>query len=159
MSEQYIYNFLRGGGLTRAGALGAMGNLGYESRFKPNNVEDRCPISDFDYTLNVDNHIIPKGEFVADSYGYGLAQWTYSTRKARLYELTVERGLSISDEAAQMELLLEELRNDFPKLYSFLCTTTDMYEATRRFCVDFENPLYPNVDARYQIACECANKP
>ena len=160
MSEQTIYQTLRKGGLSRAGALGMMGNMGWESGFHPNNVENRCPLSDEDYTSNVNAGRIPREEFIRDAYGYGLCQWTYSSRKAGLYDLAKKKGVSIADEATQLEYCLTELKSgEYAALYSFLCETTDMLQATDKICRFYERPAVNNVGDRYKIACECANKP
>ena len=98
MDRQKLYMFLRINGLTSAGACGLMGNLGWESNFRTNNVEDRCPLSDEDYTWNVDQGIIGREDFIRDAYGYGLPQFTFWSRKAGLYDLAKSRGVSIADE-------------------------------------------------------------
>lgn len=159
MSQFTIYRALRDGGLSEAGAYGVMGNIGAESAFKSNNVEDRSSLSDFDYTHNVDVGIISKERFSRDSYGYGLAQWTYFTRKAALYDFAKwEKGTSISDEQMQVEFLLKELKTEYSGLYNFLCQTNDIYEATSKVCWDYENPAIKNVDARYEIALDCKSR-
>ena len=101
MSEQTIYNALRNGGFSHAGACAMMGNMYCESLLKSNNVENRCSMSDSDYTWNVDHGNISKWQFMTDSYGYGLCQWTYHTRKEALYLFAKELGVSISDEWIQ----------------------------------------------------------
>ena len=163
MSESTIYHFLRNAGMTRAGALGFMGNMGYESAFRSNNVEDRYHINtgrtDEQYTAAVDNGSYSKDSFVGDAYGYGLCQWTYNTRKAGLYDYAKKKGVSISNEMMQLEYLLIELKRDFSSLFSYLCSCDSMHDATSKVCWQFENPLVKNVGDRYQIACQCANKP
>lgn len=168
MSEAVIYRALRKAGLSRAGALGIMGNIGAESAFRSNNVEDRCPISDELYTAGVDNGTYSRDQFMRDpdpvtgksqAYGYGLCQWTYYTRKAELYDLAKARGTSIADIGTQIELLITELKRDYPNLYSFLRSCESLYDATQRFCDEFERPYYSNVADRFRIAVRCANEP
>ena len=55
MSEQTIYNALRAGGLSPAGACAMMGNMYCESGLRSDNVQDNCAMGDSDYTWNVDN--------------------------------------------------------------------------------------------------------
>ncbi len=155
MERQKLYMFLRINGLTPAGACGLMGNLGAESGFQCNNVENRCSMSDEDYTWNVDRGTIGREQFIRDTFGYGLAQWTFWSRKAGLYDLAKSRGAGIADENIQLDWLLTELTRDYPKLYEYLCRTEDLYEATERCCREYEQPAVNNVDDRYRIAKEC----
>lgn len=158
MAERDMYLVFRKGGMSRAGALGMLGNIGAESNFQSNIVESRCPMSSFDYTYNVDALIISRDEFARDAYGYGLIQWTYYTRKEALYDFAYMAMESIGDEFTQCQFILRELQTDFKELFQFLCTTDDMYEATRRICVEYERPAINNIDTRYAIACRCANE-
>ena len=84
MNERLIWDKLLAAGLTPAGAAGLMGNLKAESGLNPKNLqnsfEKKLGMSDADYTAAVDCGAY--GSFVTDGAGYGLAQWTYSSRKA-----------------------------------------------------------------------------
>ena len=46
------------------------------------------------------------GNFVVDGW-YGLAQWTYHSRKAALLAYVQERGVSVGDLAAQLQFLMQ----------------------------------------------------
>lgn len=63
-----------------------MGNLYAESGLMPNNLQNtynnKLGKTDAEYTAAVDNGSY--GNFVKDSAGYGLAQWTYWSRKQAL---------------------------------------------------------------------------
>ncbi len=50
--------------------------------------------TDAEYTAAVDNGY---GNFVKDSAGYGLAQWTYWSRKQALFNHAKQAGVSIAD--------------------------------------------------------------
>ena len=52
-------------------------------------------MTDKQYTKAVDNGTYTN--FIHDSAGYGLAQWTYWSLKEDLYNLCKERNKSISD--------------------------------------------------------------
>lgn len=52
-------------------------------------------MTDEQYTKAVDNGTYTN--FIHDSAGYGLAQWTYLSLKEDLYNLCKERNKSISD--------------------------------------------------------------
>ena len=152
MSEKTIYQTLRDGGLSPCGACAMMGNMWAESGLRSNNVQDNCPMSDSDYTYNVDNRIISKWQFETDRYGYGLCQWTLDSRKDALYLFAKAKGVSISDEQIQCEFCLKELREDFDSLYKYLCTTEDLPKATERICAEFERPAVNNFSARINAA-------
>lgn len=157
MSELTIYQHLRAGGLSPAGACAVMGNMFCESAMQPNNVENRCPMSDAEYTAMVDSN--PSYDFENDydeHYGYGLCQWTWWSRKAELRKMAQERRVSISDEAMQCDLCITELIRDYHALYKQLCSCTadGMEAATAEFCRKFENPDVKNIAPRYQAAMQ-----
>ena len=87
MSEAVIWSFFKKKGLSDCGAAGLMGNLYAESGLKPDNLQNTCEkklgLSDADYTAQVDAGIYQ--DFVHDSAGYGLAQWTFWSRKQKLF--------------------------------------------------------------------------
>ena len=158
MSEKTIYQTLRDGGLSPSGACAMMGNMWAESGLKSDNVQDNCPMGDKDYTYNVEHGIISKWQFMTDSYGYGLCQWTYSTRKAELYEFAKRIGVPISDEKMQCDFCLEELRRDYSGLLGYLSITGDLPKATERICAEFERPAVNNFSARINAAKAYFNK-
>ena len=152
MSEETIYNALQAGGLSPAGACAMMGNMYCESGLKSTNVEDRCPISDSDYTYNVDRGIIPAQTFINDRYGYGLCQWTSPDRKAALLQTSIEKCCSIGNEKMQCEFCVHELKEGYPSLYKYLCDTDDLPKATERICAEFERPAVNNFAVRINAA-------
>ena len=152
MSEQTIYNALRAGGLSLAGACAMMGNMWAESGLRSNNVQDNCPMSDSDYTYNVDHGIMTKWQFETDRYGYGLCQWTLDTRKDALFLFAKAEGVSIADEQMQCAFCIKELRDDFAELYKFLCETDDLSKAAERVCAEFERPAVNNFALRINAA-------
>ena len=156
MSELTIYQHLRAGGLSPAGACAVMGNMFQESAMQPNNVENRCTMSDSEYTRAVDEGRISPDQFARDQYGYGLCQWTYWSRKTELWKMANARQVSISDEAMQCDLCLTELARDFPALYQQLCSCTAerLEAATGEFCRKYENPAVKNIGPRYQAALQ-----
>lgn len=152
MSEKSIYLILRKGGLSTAGACAVMGNMYCESLLQSNNVENRCPISDQEYTKLVD---AGGYDFERDNggyYGYGLCQWTYYTRKRELLAFARSKGVSIANEAMQVEFCLKELKRDNSGLYSYLCVAEDLFTAVSRFCKEYERPAVNNVYDRYEAA-------
>ena len=98
-TPEKIWNFLKSKGLSSCGAAGLMGNLYAESGLNPQNLqnsyEKKLGHTDASYTAAVDNGSY--GNFARDGAGYGLAQWTYHTRKAALLEYAKAAGKSIGD--------------------------------------------------------------
>lgn len=150
MSAETIYNKLRAAGLSHAGACGMLGNLMAESSLIANIAQrGMTKLTDAEYTEKYNNN---PGSCYRDGVGYGLAQWTYWTRKKELSEFAKGRGVSVGDESMQVDFIIQELRKDFSGLFSFLCTTDDLYAATDRVCREFERPAVNNVDRRYEFA-------
>ena len=136
-----IWKVLISHGYTPAGAAGAMGNLYAESALSSTNVQDGYGYSDAYYTQAVDNGTISRSKFVHDSIGYGLAQWTYWSRKAGLYDLAKAKGVSIGSLGMQLEYLLTELGSgEYGNIETILRTTRDVYTATQQFMLQFERP-------------------
>ena len=158
MSKESIYKYLKQGGLSHNGACAVMGNMYCESLLLSNNVENRCSMSDEEYTRAVDTGTISCYQFARDAFGYGLCQGTYWSRKDELWKRTVQKGTSISDEMAQCEFCIAELKRDCRYLYEFLCEDCDLYSATSRVCKEYERPAVNNIEPRYAKAKEYAEQ-
>ncbi|MCM1439564.1 MAG: phage tail tip lysozyme [Roseburia sp.] len=135
-----IWKFLKKAGFSDEGAAGIMGNLEAESGMKSNNLqnsyEKKFGMNDAQYTAAVDNGSYKN--FVHDSGGYGLAQWTYHSRKQKLYDAAKAAGKSVSDTGVQMNLLLQELAD-----YGLLDTikgSNDLKAASNLMLHKFEAP-------------------
>ena len=93
-NEEKVWNFLLSEIKNEFGVAGLMGNLNAESSFKPSNLqgayEKSLGFTDETYTTAVDNGTYTKDQFINDKAGYGLAQWTYWSRKQSLYEYVKE---------------------------------------------------------------------
>lgn len=152
MSAQTIYNQLRAAGMTHIGACAMLGNFQAESALKANNVQDGYGYTDYGYTEAVDAGAL---DFL-DGIGYGLYQLTYGPRKAGYLAYARSKGASIGSEATQVEYAVIELKKDYPGLWKYLCSTTDLYTATARVCKEFERPAINNIDERYKYAQQFA---
>ena len=101
-------------------AAGMMGNLMVESGLKSNNLqngyESKLGYTDDTYTADVDSGYRSKDEFSNDHAGYGLAQWTYNTRKAMLYDFTKAYCPSIGDFKTQICFIIFEVNKSYKKL-------------------------------------------
>lgn len=128
-------------------AAGAMGNLFAESRITAMNLQDEFEgeYNDLTYTQAVDSGDYTN--FVGDGYGYGIAQWTYYTRKAHFYYMTKACGVSISDFGTQVDLLIYELKYDFPECRAMMCAATSVADASYIFLTKFEKPDTPDEKA------------
>lgn len=98
-NEEKIWRFLKDCGLNDYGAAGLMGNLYAESGLNPKNLqntyEKKLGYTDDSYTDAVDSG--DYSNFINDSAGYGLAQWTYWSRKQALLAFCKASGASIGD--------------------------------------------------------------
>lgn len=157
MSVLTIFEQLRRAGCTVAGALGLMGNWDCESNLEACRVQgDFSPdrYLSHDYANKVDNGLISEDSFARDAKGWGLAQWTYWTRKQALLNFCRRHSISIANETAQVDFAVAELKTEYPALWSFLCNCTDdqLYTAVDRVCREYERPAINNVNARFQSA-------
>ena len=158
MSELNIYNVLRTCGLSPTGTCALMGNMKAESGciscriqgdFSGNYEKSKI------YTEQVDFGAISRSDFVncgPNGGGYGLAQWTWPKRKDNLYAFAKGAGLSIGDETMQCNFAINELQIEYKELYSYLCKTDNLYEATEKICLKYEQPAVANVKERYSYA-------
>ncbi len=113
-NETEIFNFLVKAGYSKIAAAGIMGNIKCESAFRPNNLqgayETKFNLNDDQYTAKVNSGEISKKSFYDDHAGYGLAQWTYWSRKKALYDYIMPKYKDISSLIGQCEFLVKELK-------------------------------------------------
>ena len=160
-----IYNQLRAAGVSRAGALGLLGNWKAESGLEPCRLQNDFSanrIYSHAYTADVTAGRITRAQFARDQKGYGLAQWTYfnfSTgqgRKLELYDFWKKSGKALDDVSMQVSFALHELTTEaqYAGLWQILRTTDDIWTATDKVCRLYEQPYYCNVDTRFRYAKE-----
>ena len=146
-NEERIWNYLTAAGLNACGAAGLMGNLYAESALNPRNLQNSYEKSlgytDAAYTAAVDAGTYTN--FVHDSAGYGLAQWTYWSRKQNLLDYAKSTGRSICDLNMQLEFLVKELSSY--GLLPSLKTVTSVREASNIILLQFEKPASMNTEA------------
>ena len=157
--EEKVWFTLIGEGYSPIAVAGAMGNFMQESGFRSNNLQNSYEArlgSDNEYTTKVNNGTYTKEQFVNDSAGYGLAQWTYPSRKEGLYDYAIkEKKVSIDDENMQIEYLIKEIKaKGCPKWQG----ASSIDEATRYFCVEFEGAGTPVMNNRIKFANDIYNK-
>lgn len=139
-AEEKIWNYLKEQGLSDAGAAGLMGNLYAESGLRPDNLqnsyESKLGMADAEYTELVDKGAYTN--FVRDSAGYGLAQWTFWSRKEALLAYAKAAGKSIGDLDMQLGFLMQELSTGYKAALSILKTATTVRAASDVVLVQFE---------------------
>lgn len=154
-NEQLIWNYFKSHGLNDFGTAGLMGNLYAESGLNPKNLqqtyERKLGYSDDSYTDAVDHGIYTN--FVKDSAGYGIAQWTFWSRKQALFSFAKSREKSIGDLNMQLDFLMKELREGYIGVLNTLCNATSVLEASNEVLFRFERPA--NQDESVQ-AKRCA---
>ncbi len=140
-NEERIWRFLKEKGLNDYATAGVMGNLYAESGLSPINLEnyyeDKLGMNDAEYTAAVDNGTYT--EFVTDKAGYGLAQWTYHTRKAGLFDYAKSKGASIGDLDMQLEFLWKEMQG-YKDMMNKLRLAESVQDASNAMLFDFERP-------------------
>ena len=141
-NEQLIWNYFKSHGLNDFGTAGLMGNLYAESGLNPKNLqqtyERKLGYSDDSYTDAVDHGIYTN--FVKDSAGYGIAQWTFWSRKQALFSFAKSREKSIGDLNMQLDFLMKELREGYIGVLNTLCNATSVLEASNEVLFRFERP-------------------
>ena len=140
-NEETIWNFLKGKGLNDYAVAGIWGNLKKESAFRPDNLqnsyEKKYGFSDAEYTAAVDSGAY--GNFIHDSAGYGLAQWTYWSRKKALYDRAKAAGVSIADLNMQLAFLWEEIQG-YKQVMNVLNTAESVQAASDAVMTGYEKP-------------------
>ena len=153
-NEERIWNYLTAAGMTACGAAGLMGNLYAESGLIPANLqntyEKKLGYTDAAYTAAVDSGAYDN--FAKDSAGYGLAQWTYHTRKAALLAFAKAAGKSVGDLETQLAFLVKELRESFKLVHYVLVTATDVKTASNVVLLQFEKPADQSAAAKERRA-------
>lgn len=149
-----VWNALINAGYSEESTAGVMGNLQAESALRANNAQDsygyKTEEQDIEYTNDVNDGTISEYSFCHDGVGYGLAQWTYSTRKQKLYDYTVAQGYSVASVSRQIALLLDELAS-----YGYNTQHTSIREASDWVLHEFENPAVQDTateEYRYKLS-------
>ena len=149
--ESYIWNYFLGKIGNEYGVAGLMGNLQAESGLYPDRVQGDIPYSSYsqNYTARVDSGEISEHNFVhngPNGGGYGLAQWTWYTRKQGLYDRYIRGGYSsIGDIRLACDYLWYELSYKYKSVLSVLKTATSVRQASDKVLHDFESPADQSV--------------
>ena len=141
MSAKTIYDKLYKAINNHYGVAGLMGNLYAESGLLSNNLQNtfnkKLGMTDVEYTSAVDSGKYTN--FVHDSAGYGLAQWTYYSRKQNLLNFAKKKNTSIGDESMQVDFLISEIKG-YTAVWKTLISATSVKQASDIVLTKFEQP-------------------
>lgn len=153
-SPESLWKFFLGKLCNAYGVAGLMGNLNAESNLIAANLEmskrTRLGHTSKSYTEAVDNGSYKN--FAADWAGYGLAQWTDSTRKQNLLAYARKKSASIGNRKMQAEFLLMELETRFTAVLSIIKTAKSVREASDAVLLRFECPADTSESVRQRRA-------
>lgn len=127
------------------GTAALLGNLYAESYIVPWEVQGDIPPSQYsrDYTARVDSGAVSEYDFAHNGprgNGYGLAQWTYYTRKQGLYDLYKTGYDSIGSTKLGIDYLFVELDGGYTGVLDALKNATDIRTASDIVLHDYESP-------------------
>lgn len=130
------------------GVAAMMGNLRAESGLYPYRLQGDFSsgyTTSIDYTTKVNSGIISENDFVyngPNGGGYGLAQWTFWSRKKKLYDRWKNNAMydSIGSVDLACDFLLWELKNSYSGVYKALVNATSIRTASDIVLHNFENP-------------------
>lgn len=141
MSAKIIYDKLMKVFNNSYGVCGLMGNLYAESAFKSTNMQDsfqtKLGMNDEQYTKAVDDGSYTN--FVKDSVGYGLAQWTFWSRKQNLLDFAKKQNKSIGDLEMQIDFLVIELKG-YTTVYNTIKNAKSVKQASDVVLTQYEKP-------------------
>lgn len=153
-NDEKIWRFLKGYGLNDYGIAGLMGNLyaesGLNSQNLQNTYEKKLGYTDAEYTKAVDSGKYKN--FVKDSAGYGLAQWTYWSRKQALLDFSKSAKASIGDLDMQLNFLMKELSDSYSSVLNILMSASSIVEASNAVLLQFERPADQSISVRSKRA-------
>ena len=140
--EEQMWNFYMARVGNAYGVAALMGHWFAESGLNPKNLqnsfEKKLGYTDESYTKAVDDGSY--GNFVRDSAGYGLAQWTYWSRKQNMLRFARERGCSIGDTEMQFEFGYQELCTGYKGVLAVMKSAKSVREASDVLLTQYERP-------------------
>ena len=143
MNDKKIWEFLMDKIQNPYGVAALMGNLYVESKLNPKDLqgsyERKLGMSDDEYTDLVDKGSYTRDMFINDQAGYGLAQWTYWSRKEALYDYAKTEDTSIGNLDMQLMFLWKELQS-YKTVLTTLKTASDVREASDIVVKRYEKP-------------------
>ena len=173
---QTIYNLLMAHFHNDIGVSGLMGNLQAESYLTPYRMQSELSESatiSYNYANDVVQGNITKTQFVANGQssiwyngieypgtGFGLAQWTWYTRKSALYEWRITNEYVDFGVNCTVSFLIHELSTDYPECYDMVMNGTNLRTVSDYILANFENPQDQSTEMkihRYKLAAAILN--
>ena len=135
-----IWSMLKSYGLSDIAAAGILGNAQAESGVNPKNLqnsyEKKLGYSDESYVNGVDNGTY--SNFVHDSAGFGLFQFTYWSLKQDVLNEAKARGVSIGDTQMQVDVMIKQIKSS--GVFDKLNAAASVQEASNIFLHQYERP-------------------
>ena len=144
-----VYNYLKQKGFSAAGIAGIMGNLRQESSFLASNVQNGMGYSDEQYVKDIKSGKISREKFINDSRGFGIAQWTYPARKAKLYDTLGAQNIDSLE--GQLNFMYDEMGENLRKTMK---NATNINSATTTFHNTYERSADKSMSTRQGFANE-----
>lgn len=135
---QSIWNYFTSKGYSTYGTAGIMGNMNHESGMIVNRKQGDFSngyTASAQYTKAADEGSI---DFVHDSIGYGLVQFTYYTLKQALLDRAKREGKSVGDLGVQLDEIDSYLNGN--GLAGRLKSASSVREASNIFLHEYERP-------------------
>lgn len=135
---QSVWNYFTSKGYSTYGTAGIMGNMNHESGMIVNRKQGDFSngyTASADYTKAADAGSI---DFVNDSIGYGLVQFTYHTLKQSLLNRAKSEGKSVGDLGVQLDEIDNYLNGN--GLAGKLKAATSVRQASNIFLHEYERP-------------------
>lgn len=137
---QQAWNFFTSKGYSTHGTAGILGNMQAESGMYPQRLQ-----GDFtngytksqEYTRATDSG---SNNFVHDSKGYGLVQFTYHSLKKQLLDAAKANNKSVGDTGLQLSVVDNMLRTSYPSVYNTIRTASDVKTASNAMLHGYERP-------------------
>lgn len=151
-TARQVWSIAKAYGLSDIAAAAILGNAQAESGVNPANLqgsyEKSLDFTDDSYTDAVNNG--QYNNFVHDSAGYGLFQFTYWSLKQDLYNEAKSRGVSISNTKLQMDVMISQIKSSgvFDKINKALTVK----EASNIFMLQYERPANQSVESQNKRA-------
>lgn len=155
-NAKIIWDYLKSQGLNDFGVAGLMGNLYAESGLMPNNLQNsgnkKFNLTDDDYVRIIDTDdksysCVYNGKkyygreaVIYDGQGFGIAQWTFWSRKKYFLSFVLAKEKSAGDLNAQLDFLMKELREGYVGVLETLCNANSVLEASNEVLFRFERP-------------------
>ena len=152
--EEQMWNFFMARVGNAYGVAALMGHWFAESGLNPKNLqnsfEKKLGYTDESYTKAVDNGSYTN--FVRDSAGYGLAQWTDWSRKQNMLRFARERGCSIGDTEMQFEFGYQELCTGYKGVLAVMKSAKSVREASDVLLTQYERPADQSEEVKVKRA-------